>query len=133
MEGTFSLEEKMNNSANSKKNAARIERQQRKLDAGSVAAQFPEVTGIVVNMIHSQRGILKSLPRVVNFFPGSSALFRIDCLKKECVSGGFDLTRVITGMINNRKEAAKGDLTCEGDGPSADHSSIAYEVAIQYS
>ena len=132
MEGTFSLEEKMNNSANSKKNAARIERQQRKLDAGSVAAQFPEVTGIVVNMIYSQRGILKSLPRVVNFFPGSSALFRIDCLNKECVSGGFDLTQVITGMIRNRREAAKGDLSCQGDGPSADHSTIAYEVAIKY-
>lgn len=132
MEGTFSLEEKMNNSANSKKNAARIERQQRKLDAGSMVAKFPEVKGIVINMVYSQRGLLKSLPRVVNFFPGSSALFRIDCLKKECVSGGFDLTQVITGMINDRKEAAKGDLSCEGDGPAADHSSIAYEVAIQY-
>ena len=79
-----------------------------------------------------QRGILKSVPRVVNFFPGSSALFRIDCLKKECTSGGFDLTQVITGMIKNRKEAAKGDLSCEGNGPAADHSNIAYEVAIQY-
>jgi len=122
----------MNNSKNSKKNAARIERQQRKLDAGSMVAQYPEVTGIVINMIYSQRGILKSLPRVVNFFPGSSALFRIDCLNKECVSGGFDLTQVITGMIRNRREAAKGDLSCEGDGPSADHSNITYEVAIQY-
>ena len=122
----------MNNSKNSKKNAARIERQQRKLDAGSMVAQYPEVTGIVINMIYSQRGILKSLPRVVNFFPGSSALFRIDCLNKECVSGGFDLTQVITGMIRNRRGAAKGDLSCEGDGPSADHSTITYEVAIQY-
>lgn len=122
----------MNNSANSKKNAARIERQQRKLDAGSMVAKFPEVTGIVINMIYSQRGILKSLPRVVNFFPGSSALFRIDCLNKGCVSGGFDLTQVITGMIRNRRKAAKGDLSCEGDGPSDDHSNITYEVAIQY-
>lgn len=122
----------MSNSTNSKKNAARIERQQLKLDAGFMVAQFPEVTGIIINMIYSQRGILKSLPRVVNFFPGSSALFRIDCLNKECVNGGFDLTQVITGMIRNHREAAIGDLSCEGDGPSADHSTIAYEVAIQY-
>lgn len=132
MEGAFSLEGKMNNSMNSRKNAARIERQQRKLDAGFVEAQFPEVTGIAISMIYNQRGIQKSLPRLVNFFPDSYALFRIDCLNKECVDGGFDLTHVITGMVRNRREAAKGDLSCEGDGLSADHSTIVYEVAIQY-
>jgi hypothetical protein len=122
----------MNNSMNTRKNAARMERRQRKLDAGLVDAQFPEVAGIVVNMTYNQKGIQKSLPRVVNFFPSSSALFRIDCLNKECVDGGFDLTQVITGMIKNHKGAAKGELCCEGDSPSADHSTIAYEVAIKY-
>ena len=122
----------MNNSMNSRKNAARVERQQRKLDAGFMVAQFPEVASIVISMMYNQRGIQKSLPRVVNFFPSSYALFRVDCLSKECVNGGFDLTQVITGMVRNRKEAAKGDLSCEGDGPSADHSTIVYEVAIQY-
>ena len=122
----------MNNSMNSRKNAARVERQQRKLDAGFMAAQFPEVASIVISMIYSQRGIQKSLPRVVNFFPGSYALFRVDCLNKECADGGFDLTQVITGMIRNRREDSKGDLSCGGNGPSADHSTIAYEIAIQY-
>jgi hypothetical protein len=122
----------MNNSVNSRKNAARMERQQRKLDAGFMVAQFPEVASIVISMMYNQKGIQKSLPRVVNFFPGSYALFRIDCLNKGCVDGGFDLTQVITGMIRNRRKAAKGDLSCEGDGPSADHSAIVYEVAIQY-
>lgn len=122
----------MNNSMNSRRNAARIERQQRKIDAGFVEAQFPEVTGIVISMIYNQKGIQKSLPRVINFYPGSYALFRVDCLNKECVDGGFDLTQVITGMIRNRRESAKGDLSCKGDHPSASHSTIAYEVAIQY-
>jgi hypothetical protein len=123
----------MNNSINNRKNTARIARQQRKLDAGFLEAQFPEVTGIVISMIYNQKGIQKSLPRVVNFFPGSYALFRIDCLNKECIDGGFDLTQVITGMIRNHKKAAKGDLSCVGECPSSDHSTIAYEVAIQYS
>ncbi len=104
----------------------------RELDAGFVAAQFPEVAGIVISMMYNQRGIEKSLPRTVNFFPGSYAFFRVDCLNKDCVDGGFDLTQVITGMIRNRREAAKGELSCEGNGPSADHSAIVYEVAIQY-
>lgn len=122
----------MNYSMNSRKHSARIERQQRKVDAGFMVAQFPEVASIVISMIYNQRGILKSLPRVVNFFPGSYALFKVDCLNKECIDGGFDLTYVITQMVRNRREASKGDLSCEGEGPSADHSTIAYEVAIQY-
>ncbi len=122
----------MNSTINSRKNAARIEKQQRKLDAGFMDDQFPEVESIVITMVYNQKGIQNSLPRVVNFFPRSYALFRVDCLSKECVGGGFDLTQIITGMIKNRKKVAKGDLSCEGDVPSADHSSIAYEVAIQY-
>jgi len=122
----------VNNSINSRKNASRIERQQRRVDAGSVATQFPEVASIIINMIYNQRGIAKSLPRIVNFYPKSYALFRIDCLCRECVDGGFDLGQVITGMIRNHKEAAKGNLSCEGNDPSADHSTIVYEIAIQY-
>jgi len=122
----------MNNSIYARRNAARLARWQRKLDAGFVDALFPQVTGIVIRMKYSQRGILKSLPRVVNFFPGSYALFRIDCLNKGCVDGGFDLTSVITEMIRSRSKAAKGDLRCEGDAPSIGHSTIAYEVAITY-
>lgn len=122
----------MNNSRHSKKNAARTERLQQKLDAGVVGTHFPEVANIVIHMTYNQRGIARALPRTVNFFPSSCALFRVDCLNKECIDGGFDLTQVITTMIGNRREAAKGDLSCEGEGPSAGHSGIVYEVAIQY-
>jgi hypothetical protein len=122
----------MINSINSRKNAARAEKQQRKLDAGFMAARYPEVADIVVRMLYNQRGVQKSLTRSVHFSPDSYALFRIDCLSKECVDGGFDLTPVITGMIRNRREAARGELSCEGEGSAANHSTIAYEVAIQY-
>jgi hypothetical protein len=120
------------NTKNSKKNAARTERLQKKADAGSMAMHFPEVTSIVVSMSYSQKGIAKSLPRVVHFDSGSSAFFRIGCLSKDCVDGGFDLTQVLTSMIRTRKKAAQGELRCEGDGAPADHSSILFEVAIQY-
>jgi hypothetical protein len=123
----------MNNSMNSRKNAARIERLQRRVDAGFVSTHFPEVASIVIRMMYNQRGIAKALPRVVNFFPGSYALFRVDCLSKGCADGGFDLTHLITGMIRNRRDAAKGELNCEGNDPSTGHSAIVYEVAIQYS
>ncbi|MFZ3123488.1 MAG: hypothetical protein WA104_09060 [Thermodesulfovibrionales bacterium] len=122
----------MNSSMNSRKSAARAEKLQQRIGAGFVAKHFPEVASIVINMTYNQRGIQKSLPRIVNFFPSSYALFRVHCLSKGCVDGGFDLTQIITAMIRNRRETAKGDLSCEGN-PSPEHSAIVYEVAIQYS
>ena len=121
----------MNFSINSKKSAARAEKLQQKIDAGFVSALFPEVASIVVKMTYNQKGIQKSLPRIVNFFPSSYALFRVNCLNKSCVDGGFDLTQIITAMVENRRETSRGDITCEG-GPSSEHSTIVYEVAIQY-
>jgi hypothetical protein len=118
---------------NNKKNEVRKERQQQRIDSGLVETHFPEVSSIVINMKYSQKGVLKPLPRIVNFFPSSYALFRIDCLRKDCVEGGFDLNKVITTMIKKRRETAKGELCCEGDGSSTSHSEIAYEVAVQYS
>ncbi|MBA4349186.1 MAG: hypothetical protein C0415_04265 [Thermodesulfovibrio sp.] len=119
---------------NNRRNAARREEKlQQRLEAGFVATHFPEVASIVVSMIYNQRGIKKSLLRTLNFFPSSCALFRAECLCKDCVDGGFDLNQVITAMIRNHRGDAKGELSCEGNGPSADHSAIVYEVAIQYS
>ncbi len=122
----------MNSSMNSRRTAARAIRQQRKQDAGFMADQFPGVASIVIKMTYNQTGLLKALPRVVNFFPGSYAVFRVDCLNRECDNGGFDLTTVITQMIKAHKKAFKGDLGCEGARPSPDHSTIAYKVSIRY-
>jgi hypothetical protein len=116
---------------NREKQAVRVERKRRKIDAGFMASLFPQVGSISINMVYSQKEILQSLPRTVNFFPTSSALFRVDCLSKECIEGGFDFTRIINSMIGNRKITASGELGCEG-GPAVDHSAIVYEVAIQY-
>ena len=127
----FPIGEIMKNNVNSRKNAARLESQQRKLDAALIETLFPEVEGIVVNMTYKRQGVLKSFTRVINFFPGSYALFRINCLNRECVDGGYDLTKVITGMIRNRSKAARGDLSCEGSCPSVSNS-IVYNVAIKY-
>ncbi|MDA8079406.1 MAG: hypothetical protein M0Z79_10765 [Nitrospiraceae bacterium] len=117
---------------NNKRHSARTERQQQRNDSGSVAQHFPDVSGIVIRMMYHQKGI-KGLLRTFNFSPGSYAFFRVDCLCKDCTDGGFDLTQVINGMVRNRREAAKGELSCEGSAQASDHASIAYEVAILYS
>jgi hypothetical protein len=116
---------------NNRKNEARIERMQQRLEAGSVAERFPGVASIVINMTYNQKGT-KSILRTFNFYPTSYAFFWINCLSRNCVDGGFDLTQVITAMISNRRAVAHGDLSCEGNDPYVNHSAIVYEVAVQY-
>lgn len=114
-----------------KRNDAKLERIQQRRDASTLVKRFPGVAEIVINMTYNQKGI-RPILRTFNFSPNSYAFFRIDCLSKECIDGGFDLTRVITTMIRNHSAVEKGALNCEGNDPSGDYSDIVYEVTIQY-
>ena len=120
---------------NNNKYAAMMEKKQeiirQKCEAGSVATRFPEVASIIMNMTYNQKGA-KSILRTFHFTPDSYAFFVINCLRQDCVDGGFDLTEVITAMIKDRKADAKGTLSCKGTDSSSGHSDIVYEVAIQY-
>ena len=116
----------------SRRYVARAERIQQRREAGSVADRYPEVAAIVISMSYTQMGIT-SILRTFNFSPSSYAFFRVECLSEDCVDGGFDLTQVITAMISNRRAVARGELSCAGSDPFPDHSTIAYQVAIQYS
>jgi hypothetical protein len=120
---------------NNNKHTAMMERKQeimrQKVEAGSVSTHFPEVASIIMNMTYNQKGT-KSILRTFHFAPNSYAFFIVNCLRQDCVDGGFDLTQVITSMIRNRKEDAKGTLSCKGTDSSTSHSDIVYEVTIQY-
>jgi hypothetical protein len=117
------------------KHAARMERMQeiiqQRREAGSVASHFPEVANIVMNMTYNQKGA-KSILRTFHFTPNSHAFFIVNCLRQDCVGGGFDLTQVVTAMIRNRKVEVKGALSCKGTDSSTSHSDIVYKVAVKY-
>jgi hypothetical protein len=120
---------------NNNKHTAMMERKQeimrQRREAGSVATRFPEVASIIMNMTYKQNGS-RSIPRTFHFAPNSDAFFVVNCLRQDCVDGGFDLTHVITEMVRNRRVDAKGALGCKGTDSSTSHSDIVYEVAIQY-
>jgi hypothetical protein len=128
MEGAFLFRRNMW----SRNNQASIERNQRRLDAGIMSRHYPEVASIVISMMYKQKGPADPIRRILNFSPGSYAFFRVDCLSDDCVDGGFDMSWIITSMIRNRSELSNGELGCDDSGPRADHSNIAYEIAIQY-
>ena len=117
----------------SRNNQASIERNQRRLDAGIMAENYPEVARIVISMVYKQKGVTNPVSRTINFFPGSYALFRLDCLSNDCVDGGFDLTQIISSMIRNHSRQIKGKLACDDSGPRADHSAIEYDIQILFS
>lgn len=121
----------MRNMYNNKKQI-KMKNNQERIDAGIVSKHFPDVANIVISMKYKQNGIAKPIKRIVNFTSDSHAFFKVNCLTRDCVEGGFDLTQVITSMIRNHRQLVKGELGCEGNGPRADHSAITYEVAIQY-
>ncbi len=108
---------------------------QLRLASGLVSERFPEVSDIVIYMTYYHKGANPILMvRTVNFFPSGYAYFNMDCMIRDCVDGGFDLTSVIADMIKNHKKLRKGKLACNGknDALASDHASIAYEIRIQY-
>lgn len=117
------------------KHAAMMEKKQEMMrqrhEAGSVATRFPEVASIIMNMTYNQKGT-RSILRTFHFSPNSYAFFVVNCLRQDCVDGGFDLTQVITAMIRSRRVEVKGALSCKDTDFSTSHSDIVYEVAIQY-
>jgi hypothetical protein len=108
---------------------------QLKLEAGLISERFPEVTDIVVQMTYYQNAANPVLmSRTINFWPSHHAYFNMDCMKKDCIDGGFDLTSVIVDMIKHRKKSSKGKLKCNGSvsPPISEHASISYEITIAY-
>lgn len=108
---------------------------QKKLAAGVISKRFPKVSRIVLHMQYYQKSSEKVyMVRTVNFTPSSYAYFNMDCLTKDCVNGGFELTPVIKDLIKKRKKSGKGKLVCNGkyDSGVKGHISIAYEISIEY-
>ncbi|GBE04516.1 MAG TPA: hypothetical protein ENG95_00530 [Nitrospirae bacterium] len=108
---------------------------QKRLEAGLVSERFPKVSSIVVHMTHFHRSSDQILMvRDINFAPASYAYFHMGCFTKKCEDGGFELSKVINGMIKKRKTSAKGEMTCKGKSEASglDNARISYKISIKY-
>ena len=106
-----------------------------RLNAGLVSERFPKVSSIIINMTYYQKAANPVLmERIINILPASYAYFNMECMIKDCVNGGFDLTPAISDLIKNRKKSGKGKLVCKGKTSpvSPEHASVSYEISIQY-
>ena len=114
-----------------KMTAAKAKEKQQRIDAGLISELFQKVTQIAISMLYSQAGESKPLSRTVNFFPGSPAVFKLNCLCSECVENSFDFTKIISAMVATRKTASKGKISCEGCS-APECSDVSYSVTIKY-
>ncbi len=115
-----------------RRNAARTEKQQKKMDEGTVISHYPKVKKIIIDMTYAQKGLGSPLQRTLNYTPESNAYFIVECLSKTCVDGGFDLSRFINRMVKGNKKTADGKLDCGSKKSSECLSTIDYKVAIKY-
>jgi hypothetical protein len=109
---------------------------QRRLETGLISECFPEVSFIIIQMTYYLKGVSEaSMVRTVNFWPSRHAYFNMDCMNKDCVNGGFDLTPVIRVMIKKHEKSGVGSLSCKGkiSNQASQHSRIDYKITIQYS
>jgi hypothetical protein len=118
--------------SNNRKNAIRAEKQQKKIDEGTVSSHFPGVKKIIIDMTYTQKGLGTPLQRTLNFSSGSNAYFVVECLDKTCLDGGFDLAGVINSMVRSKKRASGGSLGCCNNETNDCQSAIDYKVAIKY-
>lgn len=110
-------------------------KKQARLKAGLLSKKYPNVSGIVIQMTYyhnSENPLL--MERTVNVFPSSYAYFLMECMTKTCEEGGYNLSRIISKNIKEKKKVVRGKMVCKGkiDNAAKDHANISYEINITY-
>ena len=89
---------------------------QRIKDSASLAAKFRQLKSLTVDLAYyNTEGLTKSseIKYKVNL-DNAKSVFRFDCLNKECVGGGFDLSELLAGAVAERRKALNGEMHCLG-------------------
>ena len=107
--------------------------QAKQIAAGLVSDRYPDVSRIEFHMTYYHRSRDPVLmERTLCFSPANYACFHVQCGQDGCTGGGYDLAPVVAGMAKSGNASVKGRLFCHGSNGSIGHSSIAYQVNIQY-
>jgi hypothetical protein len=82
----------------------------------TIAEMFPGVASLIIKMTFHEDGGDRVIESRTEDGPISQrkAFFRIKCLQRECVNGGFDLTSAVASAIHLRKDTERGRLVCQG-------------------
>jgi hypothetical protein len=96
--------------------AYRHEQGQRVLESASLAATFPQLKSLTVDLgLYDPQGLSRSseIKYSVNLDHAKS-VFRFACQNHDCVAGDFDLSRALAEAVAARQELVVGELHCDG-------------------
>src|SRR5205823_2092108 len=94
----------------------RQQESQRIMESGSLSTRFPKLKSLKADLTyHPPGGVGQSaqLKYAVNLDHAKS-VFRFDCLNKECIGGGFDLSDLLAGAVGERRKILTGKMHCQG-------------------
>lgn len=120
--------------------AYRHEQGQRVLASPSLAATYPKLRTLTVDLeLFDPQGLSRSsqVKYSVNL-DHAKALFRFACQNHDCVAGDFDLSEVLATAVAARETMVVGELCCEGWRNRATIGSLKcrnllrYKLAIRY-
>jgi hypothetical protein len=85
------------------------------MNAPSLREKFPHVEQVALELIFADpTGVGKHSPQIHTFGPAARAYFEVACPCSACLSGGFDLSAVISNMLSHRRTAVSGKSSCDG-------------------
>ncbi len=100
----------------SARNEFRQQESQRIMESGSLSVRFPKLKSLKAELTyHPPTGFGQSaqIKYAVNLEHAKS-IFRFDCLNKECIGGGFDLSELLAQAVAKRSKTLTGELHCQG-------------------
>lgn len=83
--------------------------------SGLIKERYPQVDKIVFKFhYHDSDGLAEDSEETFNRNPESYAYFEFECPYRECIDGGFDLSKEVTEMLKSKKEEIDGEKICMG-------------------
>ena len=94
----------------------RQQESQRVMDSSSLSARFPQLKSLKAHLTyHPPDGVARSTQIKYAFnLDHAKAVFRFDCLNKECICGDFDLSELLAQAVAQRRTILIGELRCQG-------------------
>ncbi len=84
------------------------------LKSPTLGEQYPNVKSISLSVTYLDPDDGKTIKETRNWNLDSKAYFVIDCPYRECVGGGFDISKLVVDAINQGEAESTGELTCQG-------------------
>ena len=88
----------------------------RVVDSPSLAAKFPKLKSLVVDLKYfnaegvSKNSQVKFSPNLAN----AKSVFRIDCPNQGCIRGDFDLSDSLIKAVAEHRTTVNAELCCQG-------------------